>query len=184
MNSKNLTFIIIMGILGNILFAVSNYAGTIIPGVALDFSLIAVYIAGFFGGPTIGFISGLFAGIFPGIIFGPLGMGSWLGLFGLPLGKAITGLSAGLISKGLHLNKKDNSIPLIPVTLLSYIPEGIYTYAYFAFLMPFFLGSEALGSVFIIYILPKAIVEVTIISFLMAALQGNTGFKDFVSNYF
>ena len=87
-----------------------------------------------------------------------------LSLFGLPLGKAITGLTAGFLSKGFKLNNRKNSLTMIPTTLISYIPEGIYTYGYFAFLMPFFLGLDALGSVFIIYILPKAIAEIVIIT--------------------
>ena len=61
MNSKTISFIIMMGVLGNILFAISYYAGNLAPGIAFDFSLIAAYIAGFYGGPLVGFISGIFA---------------------------------------------------------------------------------------------------------------------------
>jgi len=159
MNAKIVSFILMMGVLGNVLFAMSYYTGQLAPGVALDFSLVAAYIAGFYGGPLIGFVSGLFVGIFPGIMFGPLGMGSWLGLVGLPLGKALTGLAAGVFSKSLRLGERQySSIIAIPATFISYIPECLYTYAYFAYLMPFFLGSGG-PFIFICYILPKAILE-------------------------
>jgi hypothetical protein len=49
--------------------------------------------------------------------------------------------------------------------------------------MPYFLGSGG-AFTFLLYILPKALGEVTIISFLMAALIGNHGFNDFISRFF
>ena len=185
MDAKTVSFVLMMGVLGNFLFAISYYTGNIVPGIiAIDFSLIAAYVAGFYGGPITGFISGLFVGVFPGIMFGPMGMSSWLGLFGLPLGKGLTGLTAGIISKGLGLERKQySSLITIPATLLAYVPECLFTYAYFAYLMPFFLGSGG-AFIFTAYILPKALGEVIIISFLMAALIGNHGFSDFISSFF
>ncbi|RJS80965.1 hypothetical protein CW707_04585 [Candidatus Bathyarchaeota archaeon] len=184
MNSKTIAFTLIMGALGNVLFGISYYVGQLAPGIALDFSLIPAYIAGFYGGPIIGFISGIFVGVFPGIMFGPLGMGSWLGLIGLPIGKALTGLTAGLISRTLNLgNRPYSSLLAVPATLLAYIPECLYTYAYFAYLMPFFLGSGG-PYIFIYYILPKSLLEIIIMSFLMAALIGNYGFNEFLNRFF
>lgn len=184
MDAKRISFILMMGVLGNVLFAISSYAAPLAFGVSLDFSLIAAYIAGFYGGPLIGFISGLFVGIFPGVMYGPMGMGSWLGLFGLPLGKALTGLTAGIVARNLSLGRGPHSSLLaVPSTLLAYIPECFYTYAYFAYLMPFFLGKGG-PLIFISMILPKALGEVTIMSFLMAALIGNHGFNDFVGMFF
>jgi riboflavin transporter FmnP len=180
METKRLAFALMMGALGSALFAVSYYAGPIAPGIALDFSLIAVFIAGFYGGPTVGFVSGLFVGILPGVMFGPLGMGGALGLIGLPLGKALSGLTAGLLAKGLKLGQKPHSSLLgIPSTYIAYIPEAAFTYAYFVILMGITIG----GSVFLT-ILPKSLVEVTIISVIMAALMGNKGFSDFVRAHF
>lgn len=184
MDAKTISFTLMMGVLGNVLFAISYYAGNLAPGVALDFSLVAACIAGFYGGPLTGFISGLFVGIMPGIMFGPMGMGSWLGLFGLPLGKGLTGLAAGIVARGSGLGQRPySSLLAVPATLLAYVPECLFTYSYFAYLMPFFLGSGG-SLIFIYYILPKALGEVTIISFLMAALIGNHGFNDFVSRFF
>jgi hypothetical protein len=184
MKTKTIGFILMMGVLGNLLFAVSNYAGYLSPGVALDFSLVAVFIAGLYGGPVIGFTAGLFVGILPGIVFGPLGMGSWLGLFGLPIGKGLSGLTAGIISRSIRLGQRSHAFVFaIPSTLLAYVPECLFTYGYFAFLMPFFLNSGS-AYVFFAFILPKALGEVLIISFLMASLIGNHGFSDFMSRYF
>lgn len=184
MEAKTVSFMLMMGVLGNVLFAISSYLGNLGYGVALDFSLVAAYIAGFYGGPVVGFISGLFVGIMPGIVFGPMGMGSWLGLFGLPLGKGLTGLTAGIASRGLSLGDRQYpSLLAIPTTLLAYIPECLFTYAYFGYLMPFFLGQGG-SFIFLSVILPKAVAEVTIIGFLIAALVGNHGFNDFVGRFF
>lgn len=179
-----MAFTLMMGALGNLLFAVSYHVGQLAPGVALDFSLLAAFIAGFYGGPVVGFVSGLLVGVLPGIMFGPMGMGAWLGLVGLPLGKALTGLMAGILAKVLGLGQSGHSSLLaVPATVLAYVPEGLYTYAYFACLMPFFLGRGG-PEVFLLYILPKALAEVAIMSFFMAALIGNKGFNDFLSKFF
>ena len=184
MDTKTISFTIMMGVLGNVLFAISSYLGNLGYGIALDFSLVAACIAGFYGGPLTGFVSGLFVGIMPGIMFGPMGMGSWLGLFGLPLGKGLTGLTAGIIARSASLGRRQySSLLAVPATLLAYVPECLFTYSYFAYLMPFFLGSGG-AFTFIVYILPKALGEVTVISFLMAALVGNRGFNDFVGRFF
>ncbi|MCJ7560487.1 hypothetical protein MUO79_07695 [Candidatus Bathyarchaeota archaeon] len=184
MDAKRISFALMMGALGNVLFAISSYLGPIAPGIALDFSLISALIAGFYGGPTLGFVTGLLSGALPGIVFGPLGSGSWLGLIGLPLGKALSGLTAGLIARGLSLGQKPRSSLLgIPATLLAYVPEAIFTYVYFSFLLPFFLGG-ALPVAVIVTILIKAAGEVIIMSVIIAALMGNKGFNDFVRAHF
>jgi len=170
-----------MGALGTTLFAISYSAGQIAPSVALDFSLIGAIIAGFYGGPVIGFVSGLFVGILPGFMFGPLGMGGLLGLLGLPFGKALSGLSSGLIAKGLGIGQRQrSSLVAVPATLLAYIPESLFTWVYFVVLS----GLESGSAVFLTFILPKALLEVSIISVLMAALMGNKGFSEFMRNRF
>jgi len=179
MNTKAITFVLMMGALGNVLFAISYYAGQLAPGVALDFSLLPALIAGFYGGPLIGFVAGILVGILPGIMFGPMGMGSWLGLIGLPFGKSLTGLTAGILAMSLNLGRnKHSSFLTIPATLLAYVPECIYTYAYFEWLLSFFVGVKGGAAIFLYYILPKALAEVIVMSFLMAALMGNKGFNE------
>ncbi len=183
MDTKKLAFVIMMGALGSAFFAVSYYFGPLAPGVNLDFSLVAVFIAGFFGGPIIGAFSGLIAGILPGIMFGPLGMGGALGLIGLPLGKALSGLTSGLVGKALGMGgeRKRSAILGIPASFLSYVPEAFYTIGYFIVLSN---GDINAGSAtYFIYILPKALVELTIISVIIAALMGNSGFCKFTGMF-
>lgn len=183
MDSKAVTFVAMMGTLGNVLFLISNYLGQIAPGVALDFSLVGVFIAGFYGGSIVGFITGLFAGVLPGVIFGPMGTGSWLGLIGLPIGKSLTGLTAGLLYKGFNVNQRNRqSIVTIPLVAASYVPEFFFTIFYFVSLLPFFIGGG--GASILIFVLPKAWAEIIVMSFLMAALVGNQGFSNFVNNFF
>jgi hypothetical protein len=180
MNAKNTSFALMMGALGTALFAISYYAAPIAPSIAFDFSLIGVLIAGFYGGPTLGFVTGLFAGILPGIMFGPLGTGGIFGLIGLPFGKALTGMTAGLISKGLRLGQKPRSYLLaIPSTFLAYIPESLFTWGYFIFLLQYEVGTTVFLTV-----LTKALIEIAIMSIVMATLMGNTGFSCFIRAHF
>ena len=184
MDTKKLAFSIMMGALGSAFFAVSYYLGPIAPSVNLDFSLIAVFIAGFFGGPIVGAFTGLIAGIGPGIMFGPLGWGGALGLIGLPLGKALSGLTSGLIGRGLRLGgeRQRRSVLGIPASFASYIPEALFTIVYFALLAPNFdllVGATT----YLTIILPKAMVELSIISVVIAALIGNSGFCSFTGTF-
>jgi len=183
MDSKMISFIAMMSALGNVLFLISFYLGPITQGVALDFSLVGVFIAALYGGPLVGSITGLFAGIFPGIYFGPMGTGSWLGLIGLPIGKSLTGFTTGLLYKSFNISQRDSrSILTVPLVATSYVPEFFFTIMYFVSLLPFFIGGGGPG--ILIFVLPKAWVEVIVMSFLMAALIGNQGFSNFVNNFF
>lgn len=183
MNSKTVSFIAMMSTLGNVLFLISFYLGQLAPGVAFDFSLVGVLIAGLYGGPLAGFITGLFAGIFPGIFFGPMGTGSWVGLIGLPIGKSLTGLTAGLLYKGFNMSqRKRQSVLTIPSVIAAYVPECLFTIIYFVSLLPLFIGGGGAG--ILLFVLPKAFAEVIVMSFLMAALVGNQGFSNFVNNFF
>jgi riboflavin transporter FmnP len=184
MDTKKLTLALMMGALGNVLFLLSYVIGQIAPGVAFDFSLIGVFIAGLYGGPAVGLTAGAIAGILPGIMFGPLGTGGVLGLVGLPIGKALTGLTIGLLGQGLNIHQRSHaSIITIPTIIASYIPEGIFTYFYFSNLLLLFLNQQV-GTAFILTILAKAVVEVIIMSLIIAALIGNRGFNEFIGAHF
>ncbi len=175
-----------MGALGNGLFVISYAIGQIAPGVAIDLSLLAVLIAGIYAGPKAGFATGLIAGIIPGIMFGPAGTGGILGLLALPFGKGLTGLTVGLLATGLNLqNRPLKALIGIPVTLLSYIPEGIFTYAYFTTLLPFFIPENSIVPDFIVSgIMIKAVIEVVIMSGIIAVLLRSKAFNDFIAAYF
>jgi len=184
LSSRVITFIAMMGALGNILSAFSiglTMAGT----VGLDLSLIAVFIAAIYGGPFIGFVTGLISGIVPGIYFGflaPMGGQGWLALIGLPIGKSLTGLTTGSLYKVFNVNRKTSqSIFTIPIILVGYIPECFFTVFYFLGFVPFFLGWISIP--LLITILIKAWLEVAFMSVLMGALAGNGGFKTFMANF-
>lgn len=180
LRTKNLTFALMMGALGTALFAVSYTIAPIAPSLAFDFSLIGVLVAGYYGGPKIGFLTGLFAGILPGIMFGPLGTGGIFGLLGLPLGKALTGMTVGFISKGIKFGFGSRSAFLaIPSTFLAYVPEGFFTWGYFIFLL-----GTVVGTTVFLSILTKALIEVAIMSVIMMALLRNNGFSCYVRSHF
>lgn len=183
MKSKTIAFIALLGALGNILFGLSNYLGPLVPGVSIDLSHIPTFIAAFYGGPVIGFMTGIIVGVFPGIQYGPLSpFGSWIALIGLPIGKSLTGLTAGLLHKVSRLDHRNHkSIYTVPVVLSSYIPEAFFTIFYFVALLPYVVGGGGVNM--LVFILPKAWIEIAFMSFFMAALVGNEGFNSFVANF-
>lgn len=186
-NSKQTAFAAIMSSLGLLLSAISINIAPIFNavgqgGAALDFSHVATFIAAIYGGPflgaVVGFLGGIYAGYYFGYVMGSLGL---LSLIGLPLGKALTGLLAGFLYRKLRISERSRSSTLtIPIVLLSYIPECIYTIIYFYYLVPYFYGFPMEFMVPIV--ISKAWVEITVMSFLMGALAGNKGFNNFVSS--
>lgn len=189
-SSKQIAFIALMSALGNVLAGISINVAPILAaaspgggGAALDLSHIATFIAAIFGGPvtgaTVGFLGGIYSGYSFGFTVGSLG---FLSLIGLPVGKAITGFMAGLLHKGLRINQRLRPSTLtVPTVLLSYIPEFLFTVAYFLYLVLFFYGNAM--AFMLPIVLPKAWIEIVLISFLMGALVGNVGFREFVSRF-
>ena len=177
-----------MGAFGSCLFLISYIIGPIIPGlVALDLSLLAVFIAGIYAGPRVGFVTGLIVGILPGIAFGPMGTGGALGLIALPIGKSLTGLTVGLLTHGFRLhnisNRLNKALIGIPTVLLAYIPEGLFTCVYFLALLPLILNNVIVPAI-VVTIMTKAIVEVTLMSIIMAILLCSKSVNNFIIAYF
>jgi hypothetical protein len=177
-----------MGALGNSLFLISQAASGIgsIGGVslALDFSLLAVFIVGIYAGPKSGFVTGLIAGIIPGIVLGTAPFGVILNVVAIPLGKGLTGLTIGLLATNIKIeNKLHKALLFIPLILIAYIPEGIFTYTYFMALLPIFL-SKTMAAAGVYTILTKAIIEVSIMSLIIAALVNNKSVNNFIEAHF
>jgi LytS/YehU family sensor histidine kinase len=183
MNSRVVAFTAVMVALANVLAAVS-IGLTRVGQVGLDFSNIAVFVAAIYGGPYLGFLVGLLGGIVSGVNFGPLGGLGWLGLIGLPLGKSLTGLTTGLLYKVFNATQRPKrSLLTIPLVLLGYVPEFLFTIFFFIALVPYFLGPVPwLTTTLLISILAKAWLEILLMSTLMGALIGNVGFTTFVTN--
>jgi riboflavin transporter FmnP len=188
MNSRQVAFIALMSALGFLLSALSLNVAPIFTavgqgGAALDLSHVSTFIAAIFSGPLlggiVGFLSGIYAGYYFGYVMGSLGL---LSLIGVPSGKALTGLTAGLLYKALHVNSRSRSSLLtVLVVLVSYIPECLFTIAYFRYLVPFFYGFTM--EFMIPIVISKAWVEISVMSLLMGALNGNYGFKEFVTRF-
>lgn len=190
--SRALAFSAMMGALGNILFFISQ-ALFKWGQVALDFSHIGTLIAAVYGGPKLGMLVGLLVGIGTGIYFGFIGGAlGFLGLLGLPIGKAMTGISVGALARwlrvglreGSSITVKGSSIITIITVLLGFVPECIFIIFFFKVLVVLFLPAVA-GYLlaFLTPILIKAWIEIIVMAFYMGALVGNNGFSNFVKQY-
>jgi len=189
MNAKQTAFIAMMSALGITLSAISLNIAPVLSaagqgGAALDLSHIATFVAAIFGGPyvgaVVGFLSGIYAGYYFGYVLGGLGV---LSLIGVPLGKAMTGLAAGFLYRRLGIgNSGRHSILAVPITLLSYVPESIYTVFYFLYIVTLVLPFSM--DFMIPLVIPKAWIEITVMSLLMGALAGNIGFREFILRFF
>ena len=130
-------------------------------------------------GATVGFLGGLYSGYSFGFTVGSLGL---LSLIGIPVGKALTGLTAGLLYRGFRIDKSSRPSGFtVPVVLISFIPECLFTVFYFLYLVLYVYG-QAMAFMLPI-IIPKAWIEIVLMSFLTGALVGNVGFRDFVSRF-
>lgn len=189
MDAKQTAFVAIMSALGFLLSAISLNVAPLLStvgqgGAALDLSHVATFIAAMFGGPfvgaIVGFLSGIYAGYYFGYVLGSLGL---LSLIGVPFGKALTGLMTGFLYNKLKIkNSSRQSTLTVPIILISYIPECIFTIMYFLYIVLYFYGSAM--SFMIPIVIPKAWIEITVMSLLMGALAGNTGFKEFILRFF
>jgi len=193
MNSKKIVFIAMMGALGNAMFIVSQTVFRTTQ-IALDLSHVGTLIAAIFGGPWIGLATGLLVGVGPGLYFGYYG-GSLglLGLIGLPVGKALTGFTVGYLGRLFKIGEsRYSSWKIIPLTLVGYVPEAIFTAFYFqtliALLLPdtaaYFISVFGSLNLLVISVLTKAWLEMTLMSVFMGALTGNTGFTQFMRHNF
>lgn len=188
-SARKLAFVAVMGALGNVMFVISQ---TIFKtgSIALDLSHIGTFIAAIYGGPLVGLFTGFIVGIGPGFYFGYLGASQGLlGLIGLPVGKALTGLTTGYLARILKIDSSNHPSWRVAVaTLAGYIPEAIFTVLYFEYLVVILLPSVAIYLTpllpFIATLLTKAWIEIGILTVFMSALVGNKGFNEFVRRVF
>ena len=183
--SRALAFSAMMGALGNVLFFISQ-ALFKWGQVALDLSHIGTLIAAVYGGPQLGMLVGILVGIGTGVYFGFLGGAlGFLGLLGLPIGKAMTGIAVGALARWLRVGRRErSSIITVLAVLLGYIPECIFTIFFFKVLVALLLPAIASYLLaFLAPILVKAWIEVIFMAFYMGALVGNNGFSNFIKQY-
>jgi len=188
-NSKSLMFIAIMASLGNVLSFITMQLTPIAPNIplgpvtvsiALDISHLTTFIAAIYGGPVIGAITGAVGGLVAAFQFG-FSQGNIVTGIGLPVGKALTGLTAGYVFNWF----KESRYPNVISAVVSYIPEAILTYVLFKYLLPVTTGIPVGIAVAIsIQIIVKAMVEMVILGVMLTGLTGNAGFRGFTEGYF
>lgn len=183
--ARGISFIGVMGALGNVLSAISIMMAPINEQVAFDFSHVATFVAAIYGGPVVGALTGFIGGFAPAVLFGYVT--GQLGIFGftIPFGKALTGFVVGLLALVFKPFKRSYSSPSVILSvLLGYVPEAIYTIYIFQALIPFFVPAMAFLALYLTPILIKGWFEMIILAFFMAALCGNQGFTSFVRKFF
>jgi len=181
LTTRELSFTADMAALANVLAMVSIGLTRVVQ-IGLDFSNLAIFIGGIYGGPILGFVIGLLGGVVPGLMFGPLGGLGWLGLFGLTFGKSLTGLTVGYVARMLGVSRKTGVRSMVSV-LISYLPESFFTIYFFLSLVPLFLGPVPwLSFGWVISITAKSWFETVIIAIFIAALMRNSGFTNLVLN--
>ena len=190
-NVGSLALVASMAALGNVLGVVPIGLAQIPTGagvgqVALDFSNLAVVVVGIFLGWRMGSLTGLLAGIGPAIMFGFVTGSTGLITFLLPVGKALTGFTVGLIAQSIRPEKRLRSYNVFIAVLVGFIPEAILTWYYFVNLVPLFVTgyfAQVIAPTLAIPILVKGSGEMILISVLTVALVGNEGFRMFFRRF-
>ena len=188
-SSKSLMFIAIMASLGNVLSFITMQLTPIAPNIplgpvsvsiALDISHLTTFIAAMYGGPAVGAITGAVGGLVAAFQFG-FSQGNIVTGIGLPVGKALTGLTAGYIFNWFKESRYSNVIS----AMVSYVPEAILTYVLFRYLLPVTTGIPVGIAVAISFqIITKAFIEMVILGVMLSGLTGNVGFRGFIEGYF
>jgi len=188
--SKGVVFVAVMSALGNVLSGLSIAVTPIAPSIplgfmsfslAIDLSHITTFIAALFGGPGLGGLTGLIGGMVAAYQFG-FSQGNLLTGFGLPVGKALTGITAGLIMRRLDLERHE--MRMVPAAVISYLPEALYTAFIFIVIFPLIYGPQVWILFFTVQILAKAFVEMVVMGLMLAALLGNRGFTEYIKGFF
>jgi hypothetical protein len=184
-SSRQLTFIALMAAMGNVLSFISIQLsnmptipiGPVQVSLALDLSHVATFIAALVGGPIVGGLTGLIGGMVAAFQFG-FSQGNLITGFGLPLGKALTGLSAGFLFSKVDVDVA--SWRSVIVTVISYIPEAILTLVLFIYLMPLYLFFPvSVATSIVIPIVVKGFIEMIVMGILVGLINRNPGFRSY-----
>jgi hypothetical protein len=178
-----------MAALGNVLSLLSIQLSPIVPSIplgpinfslALDLSHLATFTAALLGGPIVGGLTGLVGGFVAAFQFG-FSQGNIVTGIGLPLGKAMTGIVAGLLFRRLSGGVSKTLI----VTVVSYIPEAIFTAIIFVYLYPIIYGLPTEVAVLITtQIIVKAFAEMILLGIILTYVSGSRGFQTYVRQLF
>jgi hypothetical protein len=179
--SKGLSFVAMMAAMGNVLSFLSIQLSPLIPSIplgpinfslALDLSHLATFAAALLGGPIIGGLTGLVGGFVAAFQFG-FSQGNIITGIGLPLGKAVTGIVAGILFQRI----KNGGWKTILITVFSYVPEAVFTAIIFAVLYPIYYGLPAsVAELIAMQIIMKAFVEMFILGVLLKYISESKQF--------
>jgi thiamine transporter ThiT len=179
-----------MGALGNVLGIIPIALGYLptpaVGQVALDFSSIAVVVVAIFLGWRLGSLTGLIAGLGPAVMFGFVTGSTGVITFLLPVGKAFTGFTVGLIAQAMGPQRMQRTYNILGVVLLGFVPEAILIWFYFVNLVPFFVTgyfAQVVAPTLAVPVLIKGVGEMIVIGFLTIALVGNEGFRTFFRRF-
>lgn len=191
-SAKGVVFIAMMSALGNVLSFLSIKVSPIIPSIplgsisvslALDLSHVTTFIAALFGGFSFGGLTGIVGGFVAAYEFG-FSKGNLITGFGLPVGKALTGIAAGLIMRSLGLLNRRRLL-MVPAAVASYLPEALYTAFLFIVVFPIVFGLPSfVVNLITVQILAKAFVEMVVMGLILASMLGNRGFTEYVEGFF
>src|SRR5207237_7637464 len=137
--------------------------------VALDFSSLAVVIVAIFAGWRLGALTGLIAGIGPMVMFGYVYGSTGIITVFLPIGKALTGLSVGLISQAIGSIRKPRAPIVIATVLIGFVPEAVLTSFYFVTLLPRFVPGPSSEPTAATSVLVKARADIILTASLASA---------------
>jgi LytS/YehU family sensor histidine kinase len=189
--SKTLAFAATMAALGNALSFLSIQLTPLVPSIplgpvtvslALDLSHLSTFIAALFGGPVVGGLTGLLSGLVAAFEFG-FSQGNVVTGIGLPLGKAMTGVAAGYVFRRLHA--RGGPSRMVASTVVSYVPEALFTLILFRYLLPIVMPLPAgMATAIAIQIIVKAFFEMVLLGLVMVGLTGNAMFDDLSRRYF
>jgi hypothetical protein len=189
--SKTIAFIAVMAALGNALSFLSIQLSPIMPSIplgpatvslAIDLSHMATFVAAIFGGPVVGLLTGGISGFVAAFQFG-FSQGNIITGIGLPIGKAMTGLAAGILASKLPLEKR--KYLLVALTALAYIPEGVFTLLIFTQLLPAYMGLPSyIGAAIGYQIVLKAFIEMVIMGLMLMWITGNKAFAEYTRSFF
>jgi LytS/YehU family sensor histidine kinase len=182
--SKGLSFVALMAALGNVLSFISIQLSPIVPSIplgpvsfslALDLSHLATFMAALLGGPVVGGLTGLVGGFVSAFQFG-FSQGNIITGIGLPLGKAVTGIVAGILFQRISVSRWKT----LAITVISYIPEAVFTAVIFVYLYPIFYGLPTAVAVLIaIQIIVKAFAEMLLLGTILTYIIGSRGFQNY-----
>jgi len=191
-SSKSVVFIAMMSALGNVLSFLSITVSPIIPSIplgpitislALDLSHVTTFIAALFGGPAVGGLTGMIGGLIAAYEFG-FSQGNLITGFGLPIGKALTGVTAGLIIRMVGLTKR-RKLLMVATTVVSYLPEAVYTAFIMMVIFPLaFPLPSSVVKLITVQILAKAFFEMVVMGLILTTMLGNRGFTEYVEGFF